>query len=81
MEKIEKELKFKITDPSLIIKNLLDNGAVILNQSKNGQTNFCLIVENCWVKYRVFSKREAECNKVKLPYQIIKIYTCFKKSI
>lgn len=40
MEKIEKELKFKITDPSLIIKNLLDNGAVILNQSKEKTIRF-----------------------------------------
>lgn len=40
MEKIEKELKFKITDPKSIIKVLLDFGGTILNKSKEKTIRF-----------------------------------------
>lgn len=40
MEKIEKELKFKINNPELLINNFLKNGAVLLNKSKEKTIRF-----------------------------------------
>lgn len=40
MEKIEKELKFKINNPELLISNFLKNGAVLLNKSKEKTIRF-----------------------------------------
>lgn len=40
MEKIEKELKFKINNPEQLIGNFLKNGAVFLNKSKERTIRF-----------------------------------------
>jgi adenylate cyclase class 2 len=40
MEKIEKELKFKIDDPQSLIKYFLEKGAILLNKSKEKTIRF-----------------------------------------